>query len=144
MAADFKLGSALVKAPGSHDHVPDAWRASLLRDHLDSPSRLALALTCRSGLDVLLQEWDQATLTLPIRSSLVEDHQQLLGRVCSVRQQLNVRQDLETLVALQQHGGISEEDTWWHFAFGGLSTGQSRAHRARASQHPFTAAPWTP
>ncbi len=51
-----------------------------------------------------------------------------------------MRGGLETLLALQQCGDMTKEDTWWQLAFAALSTGQSRA-RSLPSQHPSTARP---
>ncbi len=69
MARGFKLGPALVRAPDSTAQLPDTWRTDLLLKYLDRNDRLAVAQTCKAGLNLLLDEWEDATLIIAVRPS---------------------------------------------------------------------------
>ncbi len=120
----FSLLNAILKADGS-PHVPDLWRSSLLRDHMDSESRSAVAQTCQPGLRWLLTEWQSPALHVPVRASSAEqDPRALLRRMQGARRQLNKFSALHaqpvTLV-LEQEGSIAAHDKWWQIALAGLS-----------------------
>ncbi len=122
MASEYKLGPALVGAPGITAHVPKSFRAALLRD-LDGPARLNLALTCNSAFELLATEWSTAQLTVPVRSSSEEKRDVLLRRLRSAKVQFALRQGLRTTLMLRQRDRIDRGDTWWQYAFAVLGAG---------------------
>lgn len=127
MAADFKLGPALVDAAGSTAHIPGPWRKALLRDFLDSPARSSVALTCKSALQLLLSECSTAQLTVPVRCAA--RRAQLLKRLRVAKEQLALRRGLRTTLWLQQRGRIDQEDAWWETVLPALGQGGRRSLR---------------
>ncbi len=124
MERDFKLGPSLVGAPAARGHVPDPWRVRLLRDYLDGSARSMVALTSKSALRLLLQEWAQATLTVPVRGSQAESADVLRRRLQSSRHMLAQRGAQGTTLALKQHGRISQGDAWWTHTLSALGPGE--------------------
>ncbi len=55
MAAQSVLGSALLGTADSTAQLPDPWRAALLSDHLNGRDRVAVAQTCKAGLQLLVE-----------------------------------------------------------------------------------------
>ncbi len=66
MAPEFKLGPPLLKTSDSTADLPDTWRTDLLRKHLDKDGRAALAHTCKAGLNLLLDEWENAEFNIAV------------------------------------------------------------------------------
>ncbi len=127
MAADFKLGPALVGAPDT-EHVPDPFRLALLRDYLDSPSHLAVALTSKTSLLLMLNSWREARLKVPVKSSSSESPGSLSKRLQAARRQLSLRQGQPITLCLEQLAQITRDDTWWEPASSTLGADEG-AHR---------------
>ncbi len=101
-------GPALLQLEDSeYPAIPDTVRTVLLR-HLDSPGRSALSLTCSAGLRWVLQEWPDATMQLAVRA----DERPALreARVASAQQDLSVRGDQPSALALVQKGQMQPSD----------------------------------
>ncbi len=112
MAHEFKLGPPLLKT-GDAGHLPDTWRADLLSKHLDGPSRVAVAQTCSTALQWVLEEHTSATLQLTVRAPSTESKEQLAKRLQAAAQQLQLRGNHDTVLVLQQQGQIDKDDPWW-------------------------------
>ncbi len=124
MASKFELGPVLVGAEDIRGRtVPDPWRIALLRDYLDSPSRLALALTSKPAFQLLLQEWPAATLTIRVRPSAAEGRQAVQRRFHLAQEQLAMRGVQPTTLLIQQRGRFTKKEQWWHRVFAGLGAG---------------------
>lgn len=117
--AEQVLGPAIFKTDESTQHVPDHWRRQLL----DSIDRGTLACTSNSGLRLLLEERDQATLTLNISASSTERPEVLSRRLKAAREQLLQRGDKRTTLHLRQSGAYPRKERWWDVVFPALSTG---------------------
>ncbi len=115
------MGPALVEASDSTAQLPDTWRTDLLRKHLDSNDRSALAQTCKAGLNLLLDEWEDATLTIAVRPSSDESPAALLRRMRAARAQIQRRSRGSTELWFEQgEGEMAKEDTWWQVALSSL------------------------
>lgn len=115
--SEFKLGGPLLKSPASPEHLPEFWRSDLLNKYLDSKARGNLALTCSTGLSWVLQEWPQATLTVPVKGRAEALSRRLQAAKCDMAQ----RGTKPTTLVLQQQGSIPEGEAWWVTYLGGLA-----------------------
>lgn len=98
--------------------TPSAWRAALLRDHLDSQQRASLAQTCKSALALLLDEWPSPTLRVIVRTG--DEPEDLLPRMGAALRQLATRGDKPTVLLLEQQGELQGE-TWWQLSIATLA-----------------------
>ncbi len=112
MARRFSLGAAILGTKDSAAHVPDAWRAALLKA-LDGPSRASVAQSCKSGWQLLVDEWPEAELTVSVRASTAERLAVLMRRLKSARQQVQQRRGKPTVLVLKQCGDLDAEDQCW-------------------------------
>ncbi len=118
------LGPPILKLPQCPLHVPEAWRSALL-EHLDGKARVVVAQTSKAGLQWVLQEWPNATLTFLVgpASSSERPTEDTLRRALAARQQLSVRGDRPTVLQLKHEGdGTTRHETWWHIAFSALGS----------------------
>ncbi len=121
MAREFKLGPPLLKTSDSTALLPDTWRTDLLHKHLDKDGRAALAHTCKAGLNLLLDEWEDATLSITVRPSSDESPTALLRRMRAANKQLKRRSRGSTSLWFQQgNWETPQEDTWGQVALSGL------------------------
>lgn len=107
--------SSLLKAVlriDDHPHVPDPWRAAFLRA-LGKPARTAVALCCKGALQLLLEEWHEATLSISVRASAGHPTEKLVRQLYSARAQLATRRSQPTTLLLQQRGQLHPDDEWW-------------------------------
>ncbi len=122
MARTFKLGPALVRAPDSTAQLPDTWLTDLLSKHLDRNDRLAVAQTCKAGLNLLLDEWEDARLTITVRPSSDESPAALLRRMRSAKEQLKRGNRGDTALWFEQgEKEVGKDDTWWQVALSCLT-----------------------
>ncbi len=127
MSDPYRLGPALLQiGDDSTAHAPETFRSALLRA-LDSPSRVAVAHTCRAGFQWLLSEWtDSAALQLSVRSSGAEvPDSATLRRMHRANQWLLVRQDEPMSLALVQQGQGPSADGYWGYIVVALGSGHA-------------------
>ncbi len=110
-----------------HPQMPDPWRVAFLRA-LSKPALGAVALTCKRALQLLLDEWPDATLSISVRASAGPPTEAALRRMHSAREQLAVRRGRPTTLLLRQRGYIAPGDAWWQIALPALAQAGSSAH----------------
>ncbi len=120
MAHDFRLGPAILKAEDS-PHLPETWRDSLLRKHLDGPARAVLAQCNKTALSLLLSEWPEAALTIRVQAASAEPPARLLCRMHRAQQQVAQRGSKGTQLHVVEQGEIPAEDAWWLVTFASLA-----------------------
>ncbi len=127
MAIPYRLGPALLQiSEDSSTHAPETFRSALLRA-LDSPGRVAVALTCKAGLRWLLTEWpDSAALQLTVRpSGAVAPDSATLRRMRRVSQWLSVRGDQPLSLTVKQQGQGPSATGYWQTVLGVLGSGHA-------------------
>ncbi len=135
----FTLGGPILHTPDAPAHVPGQWRSDLLHRYLDSASRAAVAQTCRTALQLLLEEWPHPTLRVPVHAASEEDADARLRRMHAARRALARRRKEHTTLALVQgRGEFQGQDAWWVPIFDALSTGTAAARFT--TQHPLSSA----
>ncbi len=135
------LPSDLPAPASASPAAPVVWDSSrahplvlaLKHSSLDSPSRAAVAQTCKAVLERLLAEWPAAVLCALVGPG--EDTAALRRRMQSARRQLALRGSLPTTLALQQRGAMGSEDTWWQTALPELSVAMPQLVLRLSFQH---------
>lgn len=126
MADQLTLGGPLLKTPEAPAHLPEQWRADLLRA-LSPNRRNNLALTCSAALDWLLKDWPQATLVMPVKAAGSERPEALSRRLQSAQRELAQRGNRSTTLGLHQQGSIPDGEAWWDAYLAAFSTAQTLA-----------------
>lgn len=123
-----EFGTALLRTSDSAEQLPDTWRSELLHKHLDSADRGSVALTCKAAHSWLLEDWPDATLTVPVKAPISERPGDPLRRLQGAKRSLRKRATRSTTLSLQQEEVMPEGDAWWGAYLSALSLTEAAPH----------------
>ncbi len=109
----FHLGPAIVKSANAPQHVPAPWRQQLLHKELSRPAKNTVATTCKSALQLLVEDSADATLHFHVRPT---PPQALATRLHGAIAQFQQRATKPTTLLLQPDEQMAADSTWWDTA----------------------------